>query len=113
LALDSIWRGIKNKYGREIDFGCVSDSWTIIRDPSWLAAMTDAGLVMMSPNCPRYIACNETGRDVWNLLESPRTFIELCRTLSTEYDVDRETLRNDVEEFLLGLKRLNAVSFRS
>jgi len=46
------------------------------------------------------ITLNETSAFLWNLLNEEKTFDELVRELISEYDVDEETARVDVKEFV-------------
>ncbi len=46
------------------------------------------------------ITLNETSAFLWNLLNEEKTFDELLNELTSEYDVDEETARVDVKEFV-------------
>jgi len=46
------------------------------------------------------ITLNETSAFLWNLLNEEKTFEELVNALTSEYDVDEETAKNDVSEFI-------------
>lgn len=50
------------------------------------------------------ITVNEVGMFLWNLLQNEVTEEDLiCRTME-EYEVDRETVKGDIEEFLEKLR---------
>ena len=46
------------------------------------------------------ITLNETSAFLWNLLNDEKTFDELVDELISEYDVDIETAKADVKEFI-------------
>lgn len=46
------------------------------------------------------LTLNDTGLFLWNALNDDTTEEELCDKLCTEYNVDKETVRQDVAEFI-------------
>lgn len=46
------------------------------------------------------ITVNEVGADLWKMLQSEVTFEELLQGILRDYDVDEETAREDIQEFL-------------
>ena len=46
------------------------------------------------------ISVNEVGVDIWNMLQNEVTFEDLVQGILEEYDVDEETARADIQEFL-------------
>lgn len=46
------------------------------------------------------ITVNEVGADLWKMLQSEVTFDDLLRGILDTYDVDEETAREDIQEFL-------------
>lgn len=53
------------------------------------------------------ITVNEVGMFLWNLLQSEVTEEDLIRRTMEEYEVDRETVKGDIAEFLETLKENN------
>ena len=51
------------------------------------------------------ITVNEVGADLWKMLQSDVTFEDLVQGILKEYDVDEETAREDIQEFLETLIR--------
>lgn len=51
------------------------------------------------------ITVNEVGADFWKMLQSDVTFEELLRGILEEYEVDEETAREDIREFLEKLQQ--------
>lgn len=46
------------------------------------------------------ITVNEVGADLWKMLQSDVTFEDLVQGILNDYDVDEETAREDIQEFL-------------
>ena len=46
------------------------------------------------------ITVNEVGADLWKMLQSDVTFDDLLHGVLETYDVDEETAREDIQEFL-------------
>lgn len=46
------------------------------------------------------ITVNEVGADLWKMLQSDVTFDDLLHGILETYDVDEETAREDIQEFL-------------
>ncbi len=55
------------------------------------------------------ITLNETGHFMWNLLLEDTTKEEIINAFLKEYDVDMETISNDVDEFIEKLKSIGAI----
>lgn len=55
------------------------------------------------------ITLNETARTIFLALAQERTVEELTDAVTAEYEVDRETARADVEEFLEQLRQVDAL----
>ena len=46
------------------------------------------------------ITVNEVGAELWKMLQSEVTFDDLLKGILETYDVDEETAREDIQEFL-------------
>lgn len=46
------------------------------------------------------ITVNEVGVEIWKMLQEEVTFDEIVQRILNEYDVEEETVRSDVREFL-------------
>ena len=80
----------------------------IYRDPEMLSSNMDGETVMMSLENSEYYGLNEIGTRIWELTEKKISVKNLIKILMDEYDVDENTCRTDVLEFLkeLGKKKL-------
>jgi len=80
------------------------------RQGDWLAAKVGNELVMMSAEKGNYVGLSEVGARVWELIDGPLDFDELCARLEMEFDVTPEVCRAEVEEFLRELVKHGAVA---
>lgn len=53
---------------------------------------------------------NSVANDVWNLLDGKRAVAEIVKTLGAEYEVDSETLSNDVARLLEDMQQEGLIS---
>ena len=53
------------------------------------------------------ITLNESGAFLWRELENDKTEEQLVKAKLEEYDVDEETVRNDVREFINNMRTAN------
>ena len=67
-------------------------------------------IVFLNPKTDAYVALDEIGRRVWDLLEEPRPVAELVDVLLQEYEGQRDGIAADVRGFLGELEREGMVS---
>ena len=60
----------------------------------------DGETVMMSIEGGNYHSLNETGRRIWELLESPGTVRRIIDALKDEFDAKSEVITEEVYQFL-------------
>jgi hypothetical protein len=80
------------------------------RSADWLTAQIGDELVMMNSATGRHIGLTETGRRIWEILETPSTIGQACTVLAAEYDAGADEMAADVESFLRELAALGAVT---
>ena len=56
--------------------------------------------LMMNVETGRYHGVNAVGARLWELLETPKTFTQLCTQICEDFDVDAETCRSDLSKFV-------------
>ena len=56
---------------------------------------------------------NPTGTDIWRLVSEGRTKEEIISEMGAMYNVSKEVLENDVDEFILDLARAGIVDIDS
>jgi hypothetical protein len=76
-----------------------------------LAARVGASTMVLLPSM-EYLELDEVGAAIFDRVASPRTVDEIVAELVTIYDVDVDTLRCDVAEYLETLCRRGAVESR-
>lgn len=77
----------------------------IRRNPEMLSSNMDGETVMMSIENGEYYGLNEIGTRIWELTADRISVKELIEKLMDEYEVDEETCKTDVFEFLDGLMK--------
>ena len=55
------------------------------------------------------ITLNETGAFLWEKLSVEKSREELCDEILKEYDIDRETVLSDIDEFVQKLRSIGAL----
>ncbi|MCM1044465.1 MAG: PqqD family protein [Candidatus Gastranaerophilales bacterium] len=60
----------------------------------WLLDMKQSGVPYRRP-----LAVNEVGADIWRLLEQGVEAEQIAERLAAEYQVSRETVREDIAQF--------------
>ena len=59
--------------------------------------------VVVRQNAAEVLALNDVGARILELIDAKRTVGQLIETMSSEYDVDREELEQDIENFVAAL----------
>ena len=81
-----------------------------IRNSKTISGRLHDELVMMDLNQGKYFSLNPVATRIWDLLEKPLSIDDLCLLLVNEYEVDPAQCRNDVEEHLTEMVRLQLVN---
>lgn len=88
----------------------VSDDTTIARRETALSNKIEDRVLMMDIDSGAYYELDGTAARIWELTEEPRSFADLCKELSKEYDVDAEECRVDTSAFVEDLEQKGLVS---
>jgi hypothetical protein len=75
----------------------------IVQDSEPIATTVDEEVVMLSVRAGAYFGLDGVGSDIWNMLGEPCRVGDICKSLSSLYEVDDETMTRDVTLFLQGL----------
>jgi Coenzyme PQQ synthesis protein D (PqqD) len=75
-------------------------SAVVARTQGLMSAPVDDDLVILNPARDDYVALDEVGRRIWELLEQPQTVGELCEALGAQFDGDAQQILGDVTTFL-------------
>ncbi|WP_160674399.1 lasso peptide biosynthesis PqqD family chaperone [Clostridium sp. C8-1-8] len=60
--------------------------------------------VMMNLDKGQYFVLNEVGSRIWDLIQAPKSIGEVVSELLQEYEIDEESCREAVYEFLGSMK---------
>lgn len=52
-----------------------------------------------------FIKMNSTGEFVWNVMQNDVTYDFIIKSLLDKYDIDEETAKNNLDEFLATIKK--------
>jgi hypothetical protein len=80
------------------------------RQGDWIAAKVGEELVMMSAEMGNYLGLTAVGTRIWELIEVPRCFDDICAVLESEFDVAPETCRGEVGQFLVELEKHGVIA---
>lgn len=72
----------------------------VVRCDGFSAAPLDDEIVILNSLKDCYIALDEIGRLVWERLESPRRFGDLCRQFAEEFDGPADEISRDLQALL-------------
>lgn len=78
----------------------MKDTTTLQRNKDILSSSVNNETVMMDIETGQYIGLDPIATRIWELLEQPTNFSQLCETLTKEYEVSIEQCRNDVAQFI-------------
>lgn len=83
-------------------------------NPEFIARDIAGELVLVpvgtaAKNCKGLVTCNEVGAFIWKKLEKEASMEELVSAILDEFNVDENTAKNDAEEFIEKLKKINAI----
>lgn len=70
----------------------------------------DDEIVMMNLEKGEYYGISPVGSRIWELLETPQTVDDICRTLCKEYAVSPEKCTEEVLIFITQMKEKNIIT---
>jgi hypothetical protein len=80
--------------------GRLREDSLIARCDGLLSAHVEHEIVFINPAMDRYLALDETGRRIWELIAQPRRITDIVAELQAAYDGDGEAIAQDVMRFL-------------
>jgi len=90
----------------------IENATKIRRNDELIAASVDGELVMLSVDRGQYFGVSGVGTRIWQWLEEPASPDELVERVCAEFDVDEETCRTEVNEFLAKMLSLELVALQ-
>jgi hypothetical protein len=76
----------------------------LVRNDDLPSAPVENEIIFLNLVRDNYLALDEIGRRIWELLETPHSVEELCRQLNVEFDAEPERIASDVLPFLEDLR---------
>jgi len=76
----------------------------IARNKDHVSAELDGELVLMSIENGKYYGMSAIARQIWELIEQPIAFKDLCRILNDEYDANKDQIKQETIDYLTDLK---------
>ncbi len=81
----------------------------ITRAETCMVAPMDNELVVVSLASNEYVAVDEIGRVIWEMLETPQSVDAICKELADRYAATPEQIREDVLPFLEELQKVSLI----
>lgn len=78
----------------------IADSSSISRPPHLVSSEVDGEMVVLDVGTGHFFHLNDVGSKVWVALDRPMTLAELCQVMQDRFDVDADTCRADIAEFV-------------
>ena len=75
------------------------------RNPDLVAAEMDGDVVMMSVESGAYFGLTGIAPQIWEALETPKTFEDLLGKMFSLYEVEDEVLRADLTTFVADMQK--------
>ncbi len=88
----------------------ISPGTLITRSDEILAGLVDKDFIMLNIQSGNYHRVNPTGERIWELLEHPCTFADLCTALQAEFNVSPEVCQSEVQAFLSQLSKRQLIT---
>ena len=82
----------------------------LVRSGTAVFTELDDQVVMLDTERGKYYELDPVGSRIWVLLEGEPSMAELLDSLTAEFEVDAETCRNDLADFLEKLVELGLVA---
>ena len=73
---------------------------TIVAAPDQVSSELAGDSVILNLKTGLYFGLNEVGAKVWEQIQSPTTFQEICDAVLAEYDVSADECNQDITELL-------------
>lgn len=88
-------------YSKVINMQAINDKTMLQRSFDIINANIDDEMVLMSIDEGKYYGANKVARKLWELLENPLSFAELCQKVENAFDISEvPNYRDEIIEFL-------------
>ena len=91
----------------------VAEDAVIAREETAISSQFEDRVMIMNIDTGTYYEIDKSAARIWDLLEQPKSFGELCDTLCETYEVGREQCGSETSHFIeemkgLGLLKIDA-----
>tara|TARA_R100001129_G_scaffold125420_1_gene87825 strand:+ start:651 stop:929 length:279 start_codon:yes stop_codon:yes gene_type:complete len=87
----------------------IAEDAVIAREETALSSQVEDRVMIMNIDTGTYYEIDKSAARIWDLLEQPKNFGELCDSLCQVYEVEREQCRSDTAAFLDELTDLRLI----
>ena len=84
----------------------VAEDAIITREETALSSQVEDRVMIMNIDSGTYYEIDKSAARIWDMLEQPKSFGELCDALCRTYEVDRERCGSDTSRFVEEMKGL-------
>ena len=88
----------------------VDDATILSRPANLVASEIDGEAVILDVDSGQFFQLNRVGSRVWAALATPMAMGDLCRAMQDAFDVDEDTCRRDVADFVALMARHGLVA---
>ena len=85
---------------------------TVVSGKDQVSARLDDEAIVLSLDEGMYYGMDAVGSRIWELLQEPRTVVQIRDTITHEYDVDEATCERDLLAFLRDLETKGLLEIR-
>lgn len=86
------------------------DTLLVSRGKDNISTELEGETVLLNLASNEFVGLDAVGSSIWNLMERPITFQDLCKMLMDQYDVEGDVCRGDVMSFLQELVGDNLIT---
>ena len=85
----------------------------IVAAPEQVSSELAGESVILNLKTGLYYGLNEVGATIWDHIQSPKTFQEICDVIVAEYDVTPEGCASDIQDLLADMISANLIIVES
>lgn len=87
----------------------LTQSSKIVAAPEQVSSELAGESVILNLKTGLYYGLNEVGATIWEQIQSPKTFQEICDVIEAEYEVAPENCAADIQELLAEMISANLI----
>lgn len=83
-----------------------------VRNEEFIWRNLEGDVVLLNPNDGKYFSMNSVGCSFYEKIDGTKTVDDITGLLLEEFEIDRETLKRDLDELVNSLVQKNIVSLK-